>query len=114
MSVESPAQLLANSQDAIAEAVQAHKAMAILRLLDGDVLRGSANDHIMAVALDLLGLRTSRAEMRQLIELLEKEGAIRSSSADELLVFQLKHHGRELAQGLAFTDRIERPPLKGP
>lgn len=111
MSVESPAQLLANSQDAIAEAVQAHKAMAILQLLDGDVLRGSANDQIMVTALDLLGLRTSRTEMRKLIDLLDREGAIRSSSTDELLVFQLKHHGRELAQGLVFSDKIERARL---
>lgn len=111
MSAESPAQLLANSQDAIAEAVQAHKAMAILRLLDGDVLRGSANDHLMVVALDLLGLRTSRAEMRQLIELLEKEGAIRSSWAEKLLVFQLAHHGRELVEGRVFAEGIERSNL---
>lgn len=112
MNVEGNAPGIGNSQDAMVEAVQAHKAMAILQLLDGDVLRGSANEHIIGVGLDLLGLRTSRAEIRKLIELLEKEGAIRSSRADDLLVFQLKHHGRELAQGLVFAQGIERVRLE--
>ena len=111
MSVDRQGLAIANSQDAIREAVQAHKAMAILRLLDGDLLRGSANDQLLGTALGLLGLRTSRAEVGELLDLLEREGAIHSSRTKELLVVQLKHHGQELARGLVIGEGIESPQL---
>lgn len=109
MRTENRGPAIANSQGAIAEAARAHKAMTILRLLDGDVLRGAANDQLLQTLLSLLGLRTSKDEIREVIDDLEKEGAIQSSPAEELLVVQLTHHGHELALGLVRADGIERP-----
>ena len=105
--------MTANSPDQVRQALRAHQAMVILRLLDGALL-GTANDRMLATILDVLGLRTARAELKEMLDLLEREGAVETTQRDTLVVVRLKHHGHELAQGLVTADGIERPSAECP
>lgn len=105
--------MTANRENPVREAMRAHRAMAILRLLDGE-LGGFANNELLATILGVLGLRTSCGELRELLSFLEREGAVELTDRETLTVIRLRRHGQELAQGLVAGEGIERPAADCP
>lgn len=98
-----------NAPDDVSKTVQEHHALAILRLLNGDDLRGAANDHLLLSLFPLLGFKISHVAMRSMIDRLERIGAVSVTRNDMLLVVELKRHGREIADGIVSQEGVAAP-----
>lgn len=100
--------MICNQKAAVQKGLCEHRAMAVLQLLDGP-LHGGGNDRLLISVLEALGLRTTRVEMHELLDFLEREGAIAMSKHDGLNVIELRNHGHEIATGLVVVEGIEKP-----
>jgi len=100
--------MISNHADQIQQSINAHRALTILQLLDGP-LRGGANERLLTAVFEMIQLRTSRAELRSILDFLDREGAISTSLVEDLIVVVLKYHGHEIATGLVFVEGIEKP-----
>ena len=96
-----------NDLTAIQIVLRAQRIEAILGLLDG-VLCGTANDQILAELLRTVGVAMARAELRTLLNLLAREDAIELTEHGNLIVIQLKGHGREIVQGVTIIEGMKR------
>ncbi|HUD95089.1 hypothetical protein [Sphingobium sp.] len=100
--------MIANHTDEIRQGLSAHRALTILQLLDGP-LRGGTNERLLTALFEMIQLRTSRAELRSILDFLESEGAISTTVVEGLTVIVLKYHGHEIATGLVSIEGIEKP-----
>lgn len=89
-----------NLPDGVDRMHRDHAALAVLRLLDGEVLRGGGNNHVLQELLLQLGLRLSSDTVRDIIGLLERTGALAVTNTHGLLVVELTRKGSEIARGL--------------
>lgn len=105
--------MISNHTDEIQQALNAHRALAILQLLEGP-LRGGANERLLTSIFEMIQLRTSRAELRSILDFLDREGAISSTEVDGLIVIELRYHGHEIATGLVSLEGIEKPKPEAP
>lgn len=98
-----------NDSDEILRAtIAAHRTLAILRLLNGE-LRGAANDRLLRDLLSHLGLNSSYQEVSDAIDMLERAGALSSSRKQELTVVELTRVGADIAEGRAEANGVAKP-----
>ena len=105
--------MITNHADEIQKALNAHRALAILQLLEGP-LRGGANERLLTSIFEMIQLRTSRAELRLILDFLDREGAICTTEVEGLIVIELRYHGHEIATGLVLVEGIEKPKPEAP
>lgn len=103
-----------NAPDEISKTVREHHALAALRLLNGDDLRGAANDNLLCSLFPLIGFKISHVAMRSLIDHLERIGAVSVTRRDTLLIVELKRHGQEIAEGLVSQEGVAVPEPECP
>ena len=101
--------MIPNASDEIGKTVREHHALAALRLLNGEDLRGAANDNLLLSLFTLLGFKISHIAMRTLIDHLERIGAVGVTRRDKLLVVELKRHGQEIAEGIVCQEGVAAP-----
>jgi hypothetical protein len=89
--------MIPNVSDEIGKTVREHHALAALRILNGEDLRGAANDNLLLSLFTLLGFKISHIAMRALIDHLERIGTVGVTRRDTLPHGALPVHGRALA-----------------
>lgn len=109
MSGQYPAGMTGNALADVDRMFREHLALAVLRLLGGNVLRGAGNDQLLQELASALGFRVSNASLRDVLGFLERAGAITSNAVDRLLVVELRRLGREIADGLVDLEGVARP-----
>lgn len=91
----------------IRSVVSRHRALAILRLLVREELRGRTNDAVLLTLLDKWGLGGSQDVIRTQIGLLEELGLVTVEAVDYLLVVDLTRQGHEVANGTTRAEGVE-------
>jgi hypothetical protein len=90
------------------QVVQAHRALAILRLLNGQPGRTS-NDCVLGDCLKLLALTCGRDELRAELDKLERSGLIEIQRRSDLLVPTLTGRRTEAAEGTIVVEGVQLP-----
>ncbi len=86
-----------------------HARLAILRALF-EAVQHTANDSVLSMVMDQLGLPVTRDQLRTQLGWLEEQGLIRlTRPTDSLLVVALRERGSDVALGRAFVDGVQRP-----
>lgn len=87
--------------------VSRHRALAILRLLAREELRGRTNDAVLSSLLDKWGLGGSHNVICTQIGVLEELGLVTVEAVDDLLVVDLTRQGHEVANGTTRAEGVE-------
>lgn len=86
-----------------------HARLAILRSLTESV-QHTANDSVLIMEMERLGLPVTRDQLRGQLGWLEEQGLIRlARPTDSLMVATLRERGGDVAVGRAHVDGIQRP-----
>ncbi len=86
-----------------------HARLAILRAL-AEAAQNVANDSVLSMVMEQLGLPVTRDQLRTQLGWLEEQGLIRlSRPTDSLIVAGLRERGADVALGRAFVDGVQRP-----
>jgi Fe2+ or Zn2+ uptake regulation protein len=86
-----------------------HARLAILRALT-EASAHTANDSVLSMVMEQLGLPVTRDQLRTQLGWLEEQGLIRiSRPTDTLLVVALRERGADVALGRAHVEGIQRP-----
>ena len=86
-----------------------HARLAVLRALT-EALQLTANDSILVMEMERLGLPVTRDQLRTQLGWLEEQGLIRLSRPNgSLIVATLRERGGDVAIGRAHVDGIQRP-----
>ncbi len=86
-----------------------HARLAILRAL-AEASQHTANDSVLSMVMDRLGLPVTRDQLRTQLGWLEEQGLVRlSRPTDSLIVVGLRERGAEVAVGRAHVDGVQRP-----
>lgn len=64
------------ARDTVAALIASHRALAILRILNGEECNGSSNDSALCDALDVFGLGCARVKLRACLDHLERIGLV--------------------------------------
>ncbi len=89
--------------------VMQHVRLALLRAL-AEAVEFTANDSILAMRMDELGLPVTRDQLRTQIGWLEEQGLIRvTRPTDSLIVACLRQRGADVALGRATVDGVQKP-----
>ena len=92
------------------EYTMGHARLAILRALLLEAPQNTANDSVLAMLMETLGLPVTRDQLRTQLGWLEEQGLIRlGRPTDSLLVAQLRERGGDVAMGRAHVDGVQRP-----
>ena len=94
-----------NMQKPIEKIVAEERALAILRLMSGD-LGGVTNDRVLARCLEFYGLPTTQSELRTQLDSLECAGVIKLEKIEGLLIARICRQGVEVAKGMSSADGI--------
>lgn len=86
-----------------------HARLAILRAL-AEAAAHTANDSVLAMLMEQLGLPVTRDQLRTQLGWLEEQGLIRLSRPTEgLIVAALRERGADVAVGRSHVDGVQRP-----
>lgn len=86
-----------------------HARLAILRAL-AEASAHTANDSVLAMVMEQLGLPVTRDQLRTQLGWLEEQGLIRlSRPTDTLIVAGLRERGADVALGRAHVEGVQRP-----
>ncbi|WP_242415070.1 ArsR family transcriptional regulator [Sphingomonas panni] len=86
-----------------------HARLAVLRAL-AEAVQHTANDSVLSMVMDTLGLPVTRDQLRTQLGWLEEQGLIRlARPTDNLLVASLRERGADVAIGRAHVEGIQRP-----
>ena len=86
-----------------------HARLAILRALTEAVVH-TANDSLLWMEMERLGLPITRDQLRGQLGWLEEQGLVRlSRPSDSLVVATLRERGGDVAVGRSFVDGVQRP-----
>lgn len=86
-----------------------HARLAILRALTESV-QNTANDSILAMEMERLGLPVTRDQLRGQLGWLEEQGLVRlKRPTDSLIVVSLRERGADVAIGRAHVEGVQRP-----
>lgn len=89
--------------------VMQHLRLSILRALT-EAVQHTANDSILTMRMDELGLPVTRDQLRTQIGWLEEQGLVRvTRPTDSLIVVCLRQRGADVAVGRASVDGIPKP-----
>ena len=86
-----------------------HARLAVLRALV-EAPNHSANDSVLSMLMETLGLPVTRDQLRTQLGWLDEQGLIRlERPTAALMVAQLRERGGEVALGKARVDGVQRP-----
>lgn len=86
-----------------------HARLAVLRALTGAATH-AANDSVLMMEMDRLGLPLTRDQLRTQLGWLEEQGLLKLARPTEtLVVVTLRERGADVALGRAHVDGIARP-----
>lgn len=86
-----------------------HARLAILRALV-EAVQHTANDSVLAMLMEQLGLPVTRDQLRGQLGWLEEQGLVRLlRPSDSLVVASLRERGADVALGRAHVEGIQRP-----
>lgn len=86
-----------------------HARLAILRSL-AEAPSHTANDSVLSMVMEQLGLPVTRDQLRTQLGWLEEQGLVRlSRPTDALIVAGLRERGADVATGRAHVEGIQRP-----
>lgn len=86
-----------------------HARLAILRELSGTPTH-TANDSVLSMVMEHLGLPVTRDQLRTQLGWLEEQGLVRlSRPTDSLIVAGLRERGADVAVGRAHVEGVQRP-----
>lgn len=86
-----------------------HARLAILRSLV-EAVQHTANDSVLSMVMEQLGLPVTRDQLRTQLGWLEEQGLIRlTRPTDNLLVAALRERGADVALGRSSVDGVQRP-----
>lgn len=87
-----------------------HARLAILRALTEAPGTHTANDSVLIMVMEQLGLPLTRDQLRTQLGWLEEQGLIRlARPTDSLIVATLRERGADVAVGRAHVDGVQRP-----
>lgn len=95
----------------LGDVVAEHARIAILRFLDGAPTR-SANDSIVADALETFAVAISRAQVREELEWLAREGLVTTRTVANYVVATLTEAGEDVARGRRLVRGVKRPSAR--
>lgn len=98
---------LSNAESVMWRIKAEHRALAIIRALDREP-SGRLNERIIGDFLDHLALGGHASEIRELIEKLERLGAVHSANVDGLVIVTLTKLGSDAANGRDAIDGVLR------
>jgi len=91
------------------EFTMGHARLAVLRALT-EAARHSANDSVLLMLMESLGLPVTRDQLRTQLAWLEEQGLIRvQRPTDALVVAVLRERGADVAVGRATVPGVQRP-----
>jgi hypothetical protein len=102
-----------NEVEPVKRIVQEHRALAILRLLNGQPGRTS-NECVLLGCLALFGLTCGRDELGSQLDGLERSGLLTVEHRSDLRVLALTGRGTEVAEGIVVVEGVERPEADCP
>jgi hypothetical protein len=88
-----------------------HARLAVLRALT-EALPHVANDSVLMMEIERLGLPLTRDQLRTQLGWLEEQGLVRlARPTDSLVVVTLRERGGDVAIGRSHVDGVQRPSL---
>lgn len=86
-----------------------HARLAILRALT-EAVTHAANDSVLMMEIERLGLPLTRDQLRTQLGWLEEQGLVRlTRPTDSLIVVTIRERGADVAIGRSSVDGIQRP-----
>ncbi|MBZ0253988.1 MAG: ArsR family transcriptional regulator [Candidatus Methylomirabilis sp.] len=95
----------------LSDVLAEHARISILKFLAEAPTR-SANDSIVADALETFGLSVPRAQVRDELQWLAREGLVTTRTVANYIVATLTEAGEDVARGRKFVRGVKRPSAR--